>query len=454
MTLFLLLVVLFPLFSVAQKKTADVKSPELTVTQLSRRLASSLQRLTDSTLQAERRYSDSLIVAVTLTAKKATVQIDLLADSLIRSAHDSLDASRKDTLRIVTRSLQQRILAFGDSAKQAVGGPISRFAGDLTRGKKSYSVCDSCETEQDFNDQFEQFRDFVDNLREMLRDTTATVIDERNDTFQDRYETIRDSLTDLRGNLIDARLNDIDYQRYVASRVTVSSGYSSRTAYRGRDNGVPQQMIAPSLAYHHKSGFGIELSTYWLDQTPKHWDDVTASVSYEFTVGSLLGGVLSYDHFWFSDSSTSSQSVFKNAVGAALSLNWPVLSLSVDGDLAIGDASEFTLAVSASHVFEIPLTLYNRISLEPMMSATIGEQNSALTTLRKGPRGKRVIGVQTQTSNTFGILDYEVSLPVTVDLGPVTLSTSVSYIIPMNVIDLSTKDAFVNFEFGVSLAIH
>ena len=416
---------------------------------------SSIQRSADSTLQTERRYSDSLIAAVAYIAEKAVTRIDLLADSLIQSAHDSLDAPRRDTLRFVTKSLQQRLLAFGDTTKQAVGGTISHFVDGLTEGKKTYSVCDSCESGPDFNDRFEQFQDFVDNLHETLRDTTSALIDDRKDLFQDGEETIHDSLADLRDNLIDNRLNEIDYRRCVATRLTVSTGYSSHTTYRGRDNGVPQQMLAPSLAFHHSSGFGIEISTYWLDQTLKRWDDVAASLSYEFTAGSIIDGALSYSHFWFSDSSRSSKSVFKNAFGASLSLNWPVLSLSIDGDLATGAASEFALAASASHNFEIPLTLYNKISIEPTLTATIGEQNSTLTTIRtKGAKGKKVVGIDAQTSNMFGILDYELSLPVTIDLGPVTISPSITFIVPLNVIDESTTKAFVDFELGVSLAFH
>jgi hypothetical protein len=453
--LFISLLILVPLCSLAQKKTTEVKSPEPSEIQLSRKLASSVQCFADSTLQAERRYSDSLTSVVAFTAREAITRIDLVTDSLITSAHDSLDAPRKDTLRIVTKSLQQRLLAFGDTTEQIVDGPISRFVDELTRGKRTFSSCDSCESGPDFNDRFDQFREFVDNLHDGFHDTTAALMDDHKDLFQDKYDTIHDSLADLRDNLIENRLDEIDYQRYVATRLTVSAGYSSHTTYRGRDNGVPQQMIAPSLAYHHSSGFGIEISTYWLDQTPKQWDDVTGSVTYEFTMGNLLGGELSYSHFWFSDSSRSAKSVFKNDFGASLSLNWPVLSLSVDGDLATGNASEFTTAVSASHDFEFPLTLYNKISLEPTLTAIIGEQNSTLTTLRtKGAKGKKVVGVQTQSYNTFGILDYEVSFPVTIVLGPLTVSSSVVYIVPMNIVDLSTTKAFIDFEFGVSLAFH
>jgi hypothetical protein len=442
----------FPLICSAQKKATEGKSLGPGTTQLGQRLAHSIQRFADSTLQSKTRYSDSLVAAVAFIQDKATSRIDLLADSLIRSAHDSLDAPRKDTLRFVTKYLQRQLLAFGDTTKQAVRSPISHFADELTKAKKTFSLCDSCESGSDFTDRFEQFRDFVDNLHEILRDTTSAVMDNHKYVLQDRYETIRDSLADLRDNLIDNRLGEIDYQRYVATHLAISTGYSSHTSYRGRDNGVPQQMFAPSVAFHHSSGFGVEVSTYWLDQTPKRWDDVAASLTYEFTAGSIISGALSYSHFWFSDSSLSAKSVFKNAFGASLSFNWPVLALSVDGDMATGAASEFTLAISASHEFEIPLTLYNKISIEPALTSTIGEQNSTLTTLRtKGAKGKRVVGVTTQTNNTFGILDYELFLPITIALGPVTLSPSVTYVIPLNVIDDSTPTAFVDFEFSVSL---
>jgi len=446
--------VFFPTFSLAQTKTIEAKTFERDTTQPSRRLVYSIHRFADSILQVKRCYSDSLVAAVGRMTNNAAAQIDLLADSLITSAHDSLDTPRIDTLLLVTKLLNQQLLAFGDTSKQTISGPLSDFSGELFKGRNTYAVCDSCESDSDFDDRFEQFRSFVDSLHDVFNDTTTALMDDRKDTFQDRYYTVHDSLADLRDILIENRLNEIDYQRYVATRLTVAAGYSSRTTYRGRDNGVPQQMISPSLAFHHTSGFGIEVSTYWLYQTPKQWDDVAASVSYEFSVGNLLGGEVSYSHFWFSDSSRSSKSVFKNDFGASLSLNWPVLSLSVDGDVATGDASEFTLAVSASDEFGIPLTLHSNISFAPSVTATFGEQNSTLTTLRKGPKGKKVVGVQTQTSNTFGILDYELSLPVTIVLGPLTLSPSVNYIMPLNVIDQSTTKSFVDVEFGINWAFH
>jgi hypothetical protein len=257
--------------------------------------------------------------------------------------------------------------------------------------------------------------------------------------------------------LIDNRLDDIDYQRYFATRFVISTDYSSHLNYRGRDNGVSQQMLAPSLAFHHSSGFGVALSAALVDQTSNKLDDITLTANYEFFWGNILGVDLSYNHFWFNDSSKSAKSVFTNAVDASLTLNWPVLILGIDGGLAIGNASEFTLVTSASHPFEFPLTLYDKITIEPTLTAVIGEQNNTLTSLRaiKGPKGKKVIGTQTttQAKNMFGILDYEASLPVTLEWGRVTIAPEFNYVMPVNVVDLSTKDPFVSFDLTVSIAI-
>lgn len=353
-TLFLSIVILFPYRSVAQKKSDAVKSLEPGAQQLCRVLSLSIQRCADSTLRITQYDSDSLKSVATITAARATTRIDVLTDSLISCASDSVEVSRRDTLRFVAMSFRRQLVAYGDTSQRAIGALLDHFLNELTKGKLLFSLCDSCESVRDFNDRLEEFRDFVENLRETYRDTTSTLMEDQRDTFQDIYETARDSLADLRDYLIENHLADIDYQRYVATRFVVSTGYSSHTTYRGRDNGVRQRMLAPSIAFHHSSGFSVDVSTSFLDQTPGRLDDITLSANYEFTLGSLIGVALSYSHLWFSDSSRSSKFVFKNALGANLSLNWLLLTLGVDGDLAIGSASEFTVAASASRSFEIP----------------------------------------------------------------------------------------------------
>ncbi len=71
----------------------------------------------------------------------------------------------------------------------------------------------------------------------------------------------------------------------------------------------------------------------------------------------------------------------------------------------------------------------------------LGQQNSELITLLatkgRGRKAAVTTSAQTRAISTFSLLDYEVPLPATIELGPVTLAPSVTYVIPLNVVDAS-----------------
>lgn len=107
---------------------------------------------------------------------------------------------------------------------------------------------------------------------------------------------------------------------------------------------------------------------------------------------------------------------------------------------------------SISHDFVIPLNLYDQIMIEPTISAVIGGQNSQLTTLRTTLLKRRtIVSTQRTATSTFGFLDYEISLPATVEIGPLSLAPAVTYIIPLNIVDASSRKSFVDLDFTMSL---
>jgi hypothetical protein len=279
--------------------------------------------------------------------------------------------------------------------------------------------------------------------------------EERSDLFADAFETAGDSLRDVRDGLIDNRLSDIEVWRYGASRLVLSSAFASHSSYRGRDNGLLHQSIAPSVTYRHSSGLTFQASSYFVNDAGSRWDNFQLTGGYEFRLSDVVGGSLSYAHFWFNDSSKTELSVFTDNAQGGLSFDWPAVSIAALGSMNFGTASEFTLTTTISHNFEIPLSLYNKVTISPSFSWVIGQQNSELTTLlttkTKGQRA--VTTAQTKATSSFGILDYEVSLPVAIELGLLTLAPSAMYIVPLNVVDASTKKSFINLEFALSLTI-
>ena len=334
---------------------------------------------------------------------------------------------------------------------------LSAFAEELVRAKRSFSDCPGCESRTDFQGRLADFKEYADSLISAFQDSSSALTDERRDVLSDSFEGACDSLSGRRDGFIDNRLGDIDTWRFGLSRLAISFAYASHSSYRGRDNGLLQQAFSPSVAYRHSSGLSLQASTSWLDATTSRWDNIQLTGGYDFRFSGVAGGSLSYTHFWFSDSSRSELSVFTDNALCELSFDWPLLSIDMLGSMNFGKASEFSLTTAISHAFEIPLNLYNRITINPTLSWFIGQQNSELTTLlttkANGKRAVAVTTIKTLATSTFSVLDYEISLPATIEIGPVTVAPSATYIIPLNVVDASTRKSFVNLECSLFLTI-
>jgi hypothetical protein len=427
------------------------------IKQLRQVFAKSTQFVVDTTVKGLRNHGEALACSISLAANKAKRRLAVLTDSLIMSAQDSLDASRQDSLRLLGTSLELQFTLHESSTRQFLESRLSVLLEEFRKATGTSFACTDCENQSAFEEKLADFKDFADSLVTSFLDTTSAVTEERTDLLADAFDAARDSLFDFRDGLIDNRLNDIEVWRYGVSRFVFSSAYASHNAYRGRDNGFLQQSIAPSVLYRHSSGLSIQASTSWLDDARSQWDNFQLSGGYDFRISEVIGGSLSYTHFWFSDSSKSELSVFTDNAEGGFSFDWPLVSISALGSMNFGKASEFTLITSISHDFEIPLSLYNRVMISPSVSSVLGQQNSDLTTLRttkaKGKKASVTTSTQTKSVSTFSVLDYELSLPSTIELGPVTLAPSVTYIIPLNVVDASTRKPFVNLEFSIFLTI-
>jgi hypothetical protein len=427
------------------------------VVRLRQALNKSTQIVVDTTLGGLRKHVAELTASTSLASIDAKNRLALTTDSIILSAQDSLDTSRQDSLRVLGRILAAQFASRESSIGGTLLARLSLVKEELTKARSVFAACAGCESRLEFDERLSDFREFADSLRFAFHDTASALLEDHMNLLADAYDTARDSVRDVRDELIDNRLSDIEVWRYGVSRLVLSSSYASHSSYRGRDNGILQQSIAPAVTYRHSSGLSLQASAGWLSASEKHWDNVQVTGGYDFRLNGIVGGSLSYSHYWFSDSSTSELSVFNDNAQAGLSFDWPVISISLLGSLNFGTASEFTLTTSVSHNVEIPLGLYNKITFSPSFSLVLGQQNSELTTLLvtkgKGKNAGTTTSTQTKATSTFSVLDYEVSLPATIEFGPVTLVPSATCIMPLNVVDASSTKSFVNLEFSVFLTI-
>jgi hypothetical protein len=415
---------------------AQITNERSDIVQLQSVLAKSTQFVVDTTVIGLRKHVETLASSASRAANDAKRRLAVLTDSLIVSAKDTLDASRQDSLRVFGKSFELQFASHESSTRQFMDSRFSRLLQDLLKAKGVFSACKDCENRPDFAERLTDFRDYADSLVSDCHDALSTIAEERRDILADAFESARDSVRDIRDGLFDNRLGDIEVWRYGVSRLVLSSAYASHSSYRGRDNGLVDQSLSPSVTYRHSSGLSIQTSTYWQNNAGNRWDNFQLTGGYEFRISDVIGGSLSYSHFWFNDSSRSELSVFTDNTQAGFSFDWPVVSIAALGSMNFGTASEFTLTTSIAHNLEI-------------------QQNSELTTLlRTKAKGKKAVTTtQTKATSSFGILDYEISLPVTFELGPFTLVPSATYIVPLNVVDASTTKSFINLEFSISLTI-
>lgn len=424
---------------------------------LRKALASAIQQVIDTTLRGRRNHFNSPAASTADYIRSSGSRLGSLTDSLLASAGDSLDLSRRDSLRSLGASLGAQIASHESMAAKLLDARLFAFSEELSRAHRGFADCPECDNRRDFDERLVDFMDFADSVTSRFDDSTSQWIDERMDLLSDLFDSACDSLRDRRDDFIDNRLGDIDVWRYGLTRFVISSAYASHSSYRGRDNGLPQRAFSPSVAFRHSSGLNVQASSSWLEGAATRWDNIQLSGGYEFRLSGITGGSFSYAHFWFNDSSRSELSVFTDNAQGDISFDWPAFSVDLMGSLNFGNASEFTMTSSISHMFEIPLSLYNRITINPTFSWVLGQQDGELTTLlttkAKGKKAAAVTTTETKASSTFSVLDYEIAIPATIELGPVTLAPSIAYIMPRNVVDASSRNSFINFELALFFTI-
>ncbi len=422
---------------------------------LSQRLKASVSHVADSVASVQQSLSDSATRKADRGTVIAAANLRSFTDSLIDDAKDSLNAVRKDSLRHAELILEKQLTKTQNNYKSSIRIIFNNFEKNLRQLQARYSLCESCSDAEEFWDRLDEFRNTVESLAEHFRDSVLTIASSNEDTVKDSVDAFQDSLSDRAQLLIDDQIVEWEEAAAHATRFVLALGSDSHVASRGRDNSVQQFGVSPSLTFHHRSGFFLTAGVHWLDRTSNHWDQGILGVGYEFPLSKRLSGSIAYTRFWFSDSSVQQRSQLHNNVGGELSLETPIANFGSTFDFAFSSQSEITWAFLLSRPIEFSgETFLAHFGLEPTLTAVYGEQNSELTQLRI-QRVRRTASTQrvTQISNMFGILDYEFSLPVSFQLGSISGILSMTYIIPVNIIDASSTVPFFNTSLNISYTL-
>lgn len=232
------------------------------------------------------------------------------------------------------------------------------------------------------------------------------------------------------------------------SYLAVAVNYISDAVFMGRKDSISAPYIYPSLLYHHKSGLYAKGSLSYLTKSDESRIDLyllTAGI--DFNIKNFYGD-LSATKYFFNDKSYTVISGVEADITASLLYDFKIVNLSVAASAYFSEnsTSDFFLSSEISHDFT---TSDNAFIISPTAGVYLGSQNfyeqyyiynrfgsRSGSGHGNGPGGGGEPIITTEVvmteSEEFGIMAYELSLPMSYTSNSFTFSFLPVVAIPQN----------------------
>ena len=225
--------------------------------------------------------------------------------------------------------------------------------------------------------------------------------------------------------------------------------------YRGYQGADAQSAFSPGLFYNHPLGFGVLLNVYNIKGTTVPWDELELGASYTHTFFEKFSIGLSYTHYTFYDTSEISKQGINGIAGINLSYDFSILNAGTSFNISFGDQTDYSINVDLSKRIDITKNHNLQCWFEPGFSGVYGTESllNERITLKKNPKKIIVNKVVTKTNNVFSVLVYQLSIPLTVEIGRFIIIPQYDYVIPLNQPPFTDSHAFGFFAINVSVKI-
>lgn len=237
----------------------------------------------------------------------------------------------------------------------------------------------------------------------------------------------------------------------------VGASWGNNSSFLGRNQAEKLPFYSTDISYISKSGFWLSAIGYHIVNTPDVFDEVDVSAGWSFALSPRLDAAVYYSKFFFSPGSTLIKSATGNAVSGYLGLDWSVLYSRFTTTSTFGASTDFFLILDNSRYFGTGKVLHRHdsITIEPRFSILAGTQHFVETHMMTapapdmspvsgpgrpgGPGGGGTTQTETATTN-FGVLNYELALPITYSINNVSLELLPRYSIPVNQLEGNVQD--------------
>ena len=257
-----------------------------------------------------------------------------------------------------------------------------------------------------------------------------------------------------------------------SSSIKFGIDYVSNNVFMGRTDTTRTPIIMPSLKYTLKSGiyFSVALD-YIPNKKKKKLDGGDIAAGYDFDITDDLTGAVSYTKLFYSGTSTQ----IASSVSSTFNINFnydigTIITPSVSADYNVnktGINNDIFLNIGLTHDF-IAIGVFGQtdiILISPTAAVNTGTENfyDAYLTKKQFKNAKRTVAQNalvtqyTTQLSQFGLLDYELSVPLEYKTGHFIFQFIPTYAIVENQIPkqianrLSTAPSVFYFQTGVAL---
>lgn len=239
--------------------------------------------------------------------------------------------------------------------------------------------------------------------------------------------------------LIDSLLQTDEFDP--TSTFSIRLGYNSNVLAAGRTLAIENFGLSQGVSYYHKSGLYADVSGFWSnDFEPKYYLTI-ASVGYSYLSKKNFSILANYDRYLYVTATDNTYIPYKNSFSISPSFDHKFFSAGITYAYFFGDKSVHRITPVVSAVFEKKLTgKIKRVALLPSFQLLLGNETftesflSIPQTRREALENLRLYGkifpTLEKTHTEFGIMNYAVSLPLSISSNQLNIMINYSYSIP------------------------
>lgn len=266
----------------------------------------------------------------------------------------------------------------------------------------------------------------------------AQSIDSVNLKKQSTILSFDDSLSIF--NLIDSLVQFPELLE-AGSSLVARLGYNSNINSANQALGINQFGLSPGISYYHKSGLYLDATAYWSQEYSPSLYLTIASAGYLKSIKKWTMN-LEYSRYLYSFSDSTYNSPYTNTLGISNFFEAKPFLFRLDYSLYFGEKTAHRIMPAIMLNLEKRNWLgFKRVLLYPTFNILLGNeswQNSQYVPYSTNPIdiAYRIIHhlpiyyLQTENRNEFGVLNYSVSLPLSVSFNNWTLLSSYTYNFP------------------------